>query len=345
VVFRGDTWRSGSVSLRRAHKDPRARKQLWALAGLILSPFFLLGYVMIVTHDFDKEFVGPAVVGWLGALIGIALVSWFRSRHPYEKDGPVTLDLSPRQQIPNPPSLNLSPELHREFAERALLLAVLADRSGSERFIQTKILPEGMEVVTRQRHLALLRDRGLYERIGSIERYLLLAADGHWPSETIENMTLMLEPLRILRWVLRVDTFLPTIGAHLIPDYKLSFTLIQDPNLLFTAVKFVEISDLRIALAAADQYLYRCWAEGLQRGLFTADDPENDQRAREYAARLSGNESDDLLLGATIVSKSPDDEIRFATNLSLRRFRTLDWVRSRMYGEVPVATCVEAFFL
>ena len=335
TLFHGETWRQTGVSLRRLHKDARARKQLLGVAVLLSAPFLLLLYVGWMVGS--GAILALPVVAAVGG--GIAI---FRNRKPVEDDGPLTLQLSG-----NPPQLELppepSPDLRREFAELALLHAVLADRAGSESFVQTKVLPEGIEVITRRRHLDILRERGLYERVGRTELDLLLRPDGHWAEETIRDVSMLLEPLRLLRWVLRVDSFLPTVGATMVADYKLAANLVRDPQTVFCGQELIEIANLRIAIEAAEAYFYRCWAEGSKRGLYDVEDADRKNGLKEYADNLDGNEAEDLLLGTCIVSRADDRAVCLATTLALRRAQVLRWVQGRMYGEILAADRLEVF--
>jgi hypothetical protein len=229
TLVRGETWRASGVSLRRAHKDKRARKQLWRLIWLLLTPFLCLLYVAWFAAS------GAGLVGAAIGFIMVGIVAAYRNRRPVEKDGPLTLSLSTPQAVEEKPPLPPSPELRRELAELALLHAVLADRAGSEMFVKTKVLPEGFEVVTRQRHLEILRTRGLYERLGDVERDLLLLPDGHWEPHMIDVVSMALEPLRLLRWVLRADEFLPTVAAALRANYKMASTTLRIRKRYFAA--------------------------------------------------------------------------------------------------------------
>lgn len=266
-----------------------------------------------------------------GGAVGLAIGSYraSRARKKQQEEDARRLAENPPPAPPPP----VSPELRKEFAEMALVCAVLVDRAGSENFLKTKVLPEGMEVVTRQRHMEILREYGLYERLGAKELDLMLLPDGHWEAGMLDHVSMQLEPLRLLRWVLQVDGFLPTVGATMQADYRLAGTVVKQPQILFEGTKAVSIEGLRIAINAADQYFFRCWAEGLRRGLYTGEGDDDADRARTYAERMHGKEGDDLLLGTTIVSKAEDADVRLGATLGLRRLRVLGWVKSRMYGE------------
>ncbi len=177
TLFHSETWRRSGVSIRRIHKDNRARKQLLQVFGLLLTPVLCLFYLLWFIAS------GAGFVGACLALLMFAVVGIYRRYRPAENDGSLRLQL---QSTPSPIPEMLptpAPELRRELAELALLHAIFVDRAGSETFIRTNVLPEGMDLITRRRHLDILRKYGLYERIGGRERDLLLLPDGHWAEE------------------------------------------------------------------------------------------------------------------------------------------------------------------
>ncbi len=190
-------------------------------------------------------------------------------------------------------------------------------------------------MITRRKHLDLLRAKGLYERLGGAERDLLLLPDGHWTEETISDVTMLLEPLRLLRWALRIDRFLPAVGSDLRAEFRLATDLVSQPDLVSATKQCLTIDDLRVGLSSAEHFFHRTWTEGVRRSLYLVADNEQAAKMKAFAERLQGRENEDLLIGATIVSAAGDEEIRLATTLALRRAQVLRWLRGRIYGEVP----------
>lgn len=327
TLFHPETWRQSGVSVRRLHKDKRARKQLWQVFRLLIAPLLCLLYVVWLCANLLAAVVAIPV------LIFVIMRKWHRQQSAPIREAPSVVP--PNMYVPKPKVAHpATPELRREFAEMALVAAVLVDRAGSEDFLKTKVLPEGFEVVTRQRHMEVLREYGLYERLGPAERDLMLLPDGHWEWESIHEVSMQLEPLRLLRWVLQVDGFLPTVGATMAADYRLAGTVVKDPALLFAGEKMVSVDSVRTGIEAADHYFFRCWAEGLRRGLYSAEDEQEAERAKAYAERMHGKEAEDMLLGTVIVSKAEDADVRLGASLAQRRYKVLGWVKGRMYGEV-----------
>lgn len=343
LVLRGDTWRSTWVAMRRVHKDRRAWRQLARALYLLLIPLSVVVLVVgIVFGAVGASPVGIALMWSFILLMGVlSRVGFGKPGNLKQPDVVQSLNLSSAE--PAEPIAKITPELIQEFSELTLLHAIFAARAASERFVQTKTLPEGVDIITRRRHLDLLREHDMYGRLGATERNLLLMPDGHWPGEVVNEMSLMLEPLRLLRWVLRLDNFLPNIGGALEADFNQSADLIREASPLFGRTVLISLKDVRTALQAAQQYFYRCWAEGVRRGFMGSKDTSQEEELAKYAQSLEGKENVDFLLNATIVSKASDEDIRLATTLAQRRSRLLYWIQQRMTGEAGAAPELHVF--
>lgn len=306
----------------------------------MLLPFsvvvFVLGICLAV--------VGGAgfVLIWL--FLGVmALLSRFGFGKQEAKKQPDTVTslslASTPEELPAP-----SPELRRELGELCLLHAVFAERAAAERFLQTKELPEGIEVVTRRKHIDLLREYGIYDRLRDNERTLLLMPQGHWTGEVIDACAMALEPLRLLRWVLRLDEYLSLVGDHLQADFSLSRSTFEDPARVFADNGFIQAKTLETAIQSANVLGYRCWSEGVARGFFVPEDEEEAEQARSYAAKFAGDEGGDFLLGNVIVSRAEEADVRLAGTLAYRRRWVLNWVLGRWRGVEPELEGVQIFY-
>jgi hypothetical protein len=201
------TWIEARSSLRRAHKDKRARKHLLALlllvGFLILIPAICLAYLMILI----------ATCAWLFIPFVIPVLWWIKRSAKREFE-PLNIAPTP-EPLPSGPSIEERSSLRLYLAELAVIYAVMVDRAGSERFLQEKELPEGVEVISRRAHLELLKSHGIWERMAPADRQAIMMPDGHWDWTRINQMAMEIEPLRLLRWVLRIDFQLPQIGQSL----------------------------------------------------------------------------------------------------------------------------------
>ena len=329
LVRRRQFWRDSWVALRRAHKDKRARKQMRLLLTVVMTPAICLLFFLLILGA-----IAGVASGQPGMAVGFAIgsvIAWVRSRNA-GKRGELTRLFEPEK----PAEWMVSPELRKKLAELALVHAVLADRAGSEGFLAVKTLPEGIEVTTRRVHVALLREYGLWDRLGGEEKDLLLRPDGHWETGVAERVRWLLEPLRVLRWTLRLDDFLPTVGSTLAQDFGMAKELVLEPGKLFEGNEVIKRANLETARTAGNHYFQRCAAEGVKRGYFEAESEKNAEWSREYADKMAGRQSDDLLLGTKIVSEADEGTIRLGAMLSLRRLRMCGWLIGVLSGETEV---------
>ncbi len=324
-------WRT----LRRVHKDRRARALLWQL---LLPILFLIGFTIYVVVN-----KGTALIAIGIDVVLFTIIIAYRRRRPAEKSGPVTLDLTQHRELEPLPEIHSTPELLRELTETTLLHAILAHRAASEGFLKHKGVPEGQTVITRQTHIRLLREYGMYDRLGRTERDLLLSPDGSWDEETIDRASMLLEAVRVFRWLLQLDATLPLIGEASLLDFRLAAGLLDDTKRLFDTPSLVGIDEIRTARTAAESIFYRCYSEGLNRGFYIDKEADHAEEAIFYAQRLDGRESEDVLIGHIIVSRATDDEVRLAASTALRRLRLLRWTQDRLYGTIPVAPELTAF--
>jgi hypothetical protein len=327
-VLRGHTWSATWRALRRAHKDGRAWRQLARMLFLLLLPFSIPMILVALAP-------GGIVLVWVYIAFMVML-----SRQGFgvkAKSGGLNI-------VDIEAELHRTPEVRRFLGELCLLHAVLVERAGSERFLRTKTLPEGVEIITRRKHIDLLREHGLYDRLGALERDLILLPDGHWPEEILGEVDLAVEPVRLLRWVLRLDSFLPTIGETMRFDRGLIESTLQEPERVLNGEEWVAISALDIGVNAATDFWYRAWSEGFARGFFVANSPEQELELREIAERFKGKESKDLLLDGTIMSGATEGDVRLAGLLGWRRRHILLWIRARVMGQQPVPGELALFY-
>jgi hypothetical protein len=214
MLLRKATWFEAWMSLTRAHKDRRARRHLLQVSLLLLAP------VLLVCYGF--WLIGSGA--WLFVPILIPIF-WWRSRRATQDDKSMRITPGP-EPIVRVLSASERLALRRYFAELLVLHAVLLARAGSEGFLKEKVLPEGFEVNSRRVHLETLKSAGLWDRIAREDREAMMMPDGHWEWARINQVALALEPLRLLRWVLQIDFYLPLVGQQLKGDYAIAYELV-----------------------------------------------------------------------------------------------------------------------
>jgi hypothetical protein len=168
------------------------------------------------------------------------------------------------------------------------------------------------------------------------DREAMMMADGHWTWPYINHVALALEPLRLLRWILRIDFYLPVVGQQLRGDYAIANQIVTDPAKTLAGKPLTDLSTIRTARDAARAYLSRCMAEGISRGYFQPRDEEIAQWAANLSENLKGKQHDDLVLGGKLVSEATEDELRWAASLSQRRLDFLNWIMALLdRGTIP----------
>jgi hypothetical protein len=317
MLLSGSTWRSAGHSLRRAHKDRRALKHLGRLAWLCLIPILCLAYLAWL-----------AGTGAIYLLPFVIPVIWFIRRN-HKRNDPAALSLL---QKPAPIHRELTPEdratLRTFFAKLALTYAVFIDRAGSEAFLKEKVLPEGVQVVSRRIHIDLLKTHGLWDLIGPDDRVAMMMPDGAWDQRHIHIASTGFEALRLLRWILRIDFYLPAIGQQLQFSYKLANELVRAPEKLLGPSASPELAlqpMLETGRDVAREYLIRCYAEEVTRGYSVPEKEDTANWAQNLAQSLSGKQSADLVLDGKLVSEADEPTLRRATQLARMRMDYLNW--------------------
>jgi hypothetical protein len=329
VLTQKSFWMEMGRSFKRVHKDRRARKQVFGLLALLLIPLLLIAYAAIL--------IGSGA--WL--ILPLLIPIWWAQARRAKQDA-APMHIAP---VPDPPT-PLRPEalaaLRKYFAELALVYAVLLDRSGSERFLKVKELPSGMEITSRRVHIHLLRHYGLWNRMAAPDRDAMMLPDGHWSVEMINRITAGIEPLRLLRWLLRIDFRLPHVGQQLYGDLAIAHELVTNPGLLFNRTDLADVDLIRIARDGAALFRARCLAEAISRGYAGVQDEKTAQWAERVSADLRGKQSEDLVLGDKLVSESARGQLEWAGLLATVRSGFLDEViqivESGRAPDAPVST-------
>ncbi len=323
MLLRPDTWHEAWQSLKRVHKDRRARRHLGQVVWLALVPLLCLAYLGWIIR-LNMLFIVPVLIP----------IFWWQARRGRAQE--TVLSIVPTR---NPVYRMLSDEEQRKFREYfvdvTLLYAVMLDRASSETYLADKVLPQGYEVTTRRTHLELLKGNGLWERMDQVDREALMLPDGHWNSQAINLTILGLEPLRLLRWILRVDFYLPVIGQQLQLDYKLAHDLVRAPQKLTEGKELVTLAMMENGKLAAEYFYNRCVAERIVRGYVEASNEDSMKTAQEVATTFGGKQHEDFVLGDKLVSEATREQLEWATMLSRRRAGFFHWTLIALEKDAP----------
>jgi len=334
MLLRKATWAEAWLSLTRVHKDRRARRHLRQVFLLALIPAIVIIYVLWL--------VGSGA--WIIVPFLIPII-WWRSRRAKQDDQP--LHIAPQPEPVNRVLTDTEKlRLRRYFAELALLYASMVARAGSEGFLKEKVLPEGAEVTSRRKYMELMKSTGIWDRMARVDREAMMMPDGHWDWARINQVALALEPLRLLRWLLQVDYYLPLVGQQLKGDYAIAYTLLPTVDKLLAGTALADLESVRMGKEAAEVFFQRCLAESITRGYYETNDEEAAAWAKRVSGSLGGRQHEDFVLGGKLVSEASEEEVLWATSLSRRRTGFLNWVAEVMEsGKAPegefFAVCLE----
>lgn len=324
------TWRS----LKRAHKDKRARRHLLGfIAAVTLLLLLLAGGIVYLA----------LVIGtgaWFFVPFVIPVMWWIRSSAKREF---VPMNIAPQPEPPPTQVVN-SGRLIGYLSRLALLHAVLVDRAGSESYIKQKTLPEGSEVITRRHHLELLKSVGIWENLAPGDREAIMLPDGDWDWARINRVACGVEAIRALRWILRIDFGLPFIALQISTDFAMAHELVNNPQQILSATDLVDIGAIQTAREQAHVVLLRCLAESISRGYLVPKNPDMVEWAKNVSSSLGGNQDEDLLIGDKLVSEATEGQLSWTLAVAKVRDEFLARVKTLMDGSQVVPEIFESSF-
>lgn len=327
-------WLAAWRSVKRAHKDKRARKHILmvtaALGLLVLLVAGCLVYLVFV--------IGTGA--WIFVPFVIPVMWWIR-RGAKQEFAPMNIAPPPEPLLPHK---NERDKVITYFSKLALLYAVLVDRSGSEGFLKQKELPEGFEVTTRRSHLELLKSLGIWDNLSPADREAIMLPDGQWSWDRINIAAGGIEPIRSLRWILRVDFSLPFIAMQISTDVSMAHDLVVNPQPILTAADLVEIDALRSAREQAHVIFLRCLAESISRGYVVPAEPKMIEWANNVSTSLRGNQNEDFLIGNGLVSEATEEQLSWTSTLAKTRYEFMTMAESVIDGNAPVPQNFEGVF-
>lgn len=325
MLLRKATWRETWDSLKRAHKDRRARKHLYVIAAMVLAPLVCAFYLAWLVGS-GAVLLAPFVIPAL----------WLIRRANRSKE-PVELKISaPAEPVQQELSGERQAEICNYFAHLGLAYAVFLDRAASEAFLKRNRLPEGHQVVSRRIHLELLRANEVWERLAQPDREAMIAADGNWDWIAINRLALAIEPVRLLRWILRLDFYLPLVGKQMQVDSRLAHELVEHPDKVLQAKQLASVEMMQTGLNSARQFVVRCVAELIARGVHEPANEEMRAWATKASSAVSGDQNEDLLIDGVLVSEASEERIRWAASLAQRRADFLKWTIEVVEGSAPL---------
>jgi len=311
-IWTREFWKTYWIALQRTRRDKRARSLSIRITFLLT---YLVAYVVFVVLMEVNTSAGQgiwnaaldkltlyAVIFGSGTAAAILIRRWHRKENEL-----LNYSLTGRNILHPQDLSDASPDVRNYLEERALIIASLLSRGASEIYLQHNQLAPGLEVVTRQMQNSQLRENGLWEKLEQAEADLASAADGRWSLEQQNQVSMWCEQLRVLRWVIRLDSELMPLAHFPTLDFSLSREVLGRGRPL-SGKPLLKSWDVRIQRDLAMEYTARVIAEFKGRGLITGS-PELEGWADEFRAKSLGD-STDYLAGARTIGQLDDDALR-----------------------------------
>lgn len=220
-------------------------------------------------------------------------------------------------------------DLKNAIFQEAQLLAILLKRFASEQGME-KVLPEGMEVITRRVVLNRLNELGLRDDLAPWLLDILLAPDGHWSRELKQKASYAPELLEVFRWELGLGKLrsLTTIPKYDVADAEAQLSL--TPEALTAKASW----DIRPERNATDRFFARCWSELIARreiGDVNESDVQRAIEARESI--LEEGYTKDYLVGASTITEISSPLLWFLASRAYHRCKALSLLVEITTGE------------
>jgi hypothetical protein len=301
-------WRNLSLAFRRATRDKRALSN-------ILGVLALLSYIAYLLWTFT--YLGPWGTICLMAVVGVEIGLAILINKKNARDQESILSLA----SPSALQINDLREHRIRLANILLCKAIVVDRAHNENLHRMGKIDPRREGICRRRTLDLARRPELWQTLSIEERDLLMSPEGSWKWDAVWPRIIRIEDVRVLRWILKIDPIL-TPFEFLKPDLTAALEITTRPQQV-DGKGCMPPWDLRPAQQAAEQMLNRCVAEGIHRGFLTIEDKEARAQYIHLARTLGASQSEDLLIGSTIVAETDRQHIEWVAQAALRRTNML----------------------
>ena len=260
-----------------------------------------------------------------GTLAAIMMRRWHK-----KQDEILNTSLTGRNPL-RPQELTFPHEGVRAYLyERSLIIASLLSRAASEIYLANSDDTGTLaQVATRQTQNAFLRERGLWLKLEQSEFELASIADGQWPATQQNNVIEWCEQLRLLRWVLRIDSEIVPLAHFPKLDFSLGVQLLRD-QAEGRHGQTVEVWEVRMERDAALQYVARIVSEMKARGHV----PDIGSWADHFRAKSLGN-STDYLAGADTIADLGDEQLRLLGSLAVARERYSTYLADQLNSTQP----------
>ena len=320
-IWRRSFWKWYWVALRRSPVDRRSRAAALRISFLLI---YLLAYGAFLSF-FVFRVQGGA---WLLITIPIAVFVRFVILRSHKRQEELLRTSITGATRLGDQETEATPAVRAYLEERAIVIAALMTRAGGEVQMSLNELSAGVEVITRQTQNALLRERGLWNRLEGPEAELMSAADGTWSQAARNQALIWCEQLRLLRWTLRVDPELTPLAHFPQVDFSLA------RNLRLGQGEILRSWDLRTERDTALGYLARVIAELKGRGFVNVTSAPQGWADQVRADSLGA--SRDLLCGAQTVGDLDEGKLRLLGSIAAAREQYARYLVEQLSLEEPI---------
>lgn len=328
-------WREYWFALLRFRRDARARALVLRFTFLALG---LLAYIPFVIWTYLESGTGiQGALVYLVLFIAALVVHWLIRRSSRRQEELFSHSLTGTGVQPALEKQSPSPDVLRYLERRAVVASALLARG----IVEVEHARQGDRLVesdARPTLNSMLRSTARWEALDPIEADLMGSPEGCW---TVEQQLLVSsygEELRLLRWVLGIDSELAPLTHGPKPDMALALDLLRegaDPDAKGFAV---ESWDVRIRRDEANVYCGRVYEELRVRGeVDPACDPGDDEYkawAAELRSELIGS-STDLVVGANTVEDLATNELFLLLSIAAARARYAAYLTDQMSSAAP----------
>lgn len=323
-------WKSFWFALLRSKEDKRARKFVLVILAMLVS---ILAEAWVVFVLPAKEGQGTFQVSLNGLVAATGLIAFFLIRRSNRKQGELlNFSLTGQNVRQFPEQVALTVQSYLE--DRTVIVASLLARAAGEIYLASHELPAGAEVVTRQIQNSMLRRLGLWEKLDSAERELIIAADGLWTIEQRMEAIIWCEQLRLLRWTLQIDAELIPLAHSPRPDYSLAHLQLLTRESISNGKPLRASWDLRRERDIALEYAARIVAELRERSLI-ADSPELSDWTKQLREQSLGA-SVDYTAGSKTIGDLSDDDLRLLGIIANARAQYAGYLVDQLSAAGPV---------
>ena len=180
-LWQREFWQTYWIAVRRCRTDSRARQVVIRTSiRLLILPLYLVFWIIVFGRSESSLWI--IMFDGLALAAAVLVVMALRKSHRRE-DALFSFVSSAMQERAR--NDDTESAVRHYLLERTIIVATLLARAASESFINSKHIPDGIVVVTRQTQLEDLRKQELWGKIKTEEGDLLRTADGHWTSEQL----------------------------------------------------------------------------------------------------------------------------------------------------------------